>query len=117
RALGAVLVLDRHPRAEVGLAARVRLGVDDGERVEALREEPQAAVQLAQLALAVDVLGVLAAVAERRGRLDLGDDPRAEHRPDAVVLLRHPLVPLGRDVARRLRRRRGLGWTGSAHVA
>ena len=41
----AVLVLDRHPRAEEGASAGVRPRVDDREGVHPLREKPQPAIE------------------------------------------------------------------------
>ena len=98
----AVVVLHRHPGPEVGAPGGVGARLDDRERIHALGELAQAAVQLAQLLLAVEVLGVLAPVAQRGGRLDLGDDARPLTAPDALVLLGDAPEALGGDVARQL---------------
>src|SRR6202007_1384430 len=63
------------------------------------------AVDLTQPALAVDVLGVLAAVALRGGICDFLRDPWALDRPQLLELGAQLLRTLGRDVARELRRR------------
>src|SRR5437868_1955206 len=65
-------------------------------------QEPQSAIDLAQPALAVDVLGVLAAVALRRSIGDLLGDPRALFGPQLVELGAKLLRALRRDVPRAL---------------
>jgi hypothetical protein len=60
---GALLVVDGDGGAEEdAVAAGLGPGIDHRHVVEALAEEAHAAIDLAQLALAVDVLGVLRAV-------------------------------------------------------
>src|SRR5690606_20875516 len=95
-----VLVLDRHPRPEVHAPALLGRRLDDREAVELLRQVADAAVDLAELLLAVDVLGVLAAIALRRRDRDLLGDPGALHLPEALHLELDGPVALLRDVAR-----------------
>src|SRR5690606_21730419 len=70
RDLVALLVFERHPRAEECTGGITRWFADDDQLVEALRQEAHPTIDLAQPALAIDVLGVLGAVALRRGIRD-----------------------------------------------
>ena len=86
-------------RAEVDAVAPRRRLAHDGERVELLLQEAQPAVDLAQPLLAVDVFGVLAAIAERgrvaTSRVTRGRSTR--HSRSASSCRR--AKALGRDVA------------------
>src|SRR5690606_23886435 len=100
----AVLVLGADPRAEedLGLARSPLVGLDHREHVEPLREELHAPIDLAELLLAVDVLGVFGAIAFRRRVRHALHDPRALHHPQVIELLPEALVAVARDVVARL---------------
>src|SRR5262249_52307005 len=82
------------PRAVVGRA------VDDDHAVETLAQEPHARVDLAQLFLAVDVFGVLGAVALRGSFRNGARDLRTEHPPQVVELVAKALSAGPRYVLR-----------------
>ena len=98
-ALAAVLVRHRDRGAEehlIGLLARGR--VDDFGRLQALGEEADAAIDLAQAPLAVDVVGVLRAVAVGGGPGDDLDQLGALLVSRCSASLLQPRVALRRDV-------------------
>ena len=98
RELLARVVLEAHPGAEVHLAVGGGRVAHHRQLVEALAEKAHPRVDLAQPLLAVDVLGVLGAIAQRRGVGDLLGHARALLVPQAIELVAKNLLPLGRDV-------------------
>src|SRR5690606_37614181 len=104
----AIGVLELEPRAEVDPGRIRRRPVDDGHAVEALAQVVHAAVDLGELLLAVDVLGVLRAVA-LRGRLRDGPrDFRAPALPELVELRAEPFRAFPGDELRAGRPRRAI---------
>ena len=97
----------------VGVASliRYRARIDDPDVVQPLGQEAQALVDVTQLPLAIDVLGVLGAVALGGGIGQRGDDLRALLRAQEGQLFRQAFEAGGRYVVRRRRRllRRLLG--------
>src|SRR5690606_21331125 len=107
------LVLELEPCTEIDPSGIGRGRVHDGHAVEPLAEKADAPVDLRELLLAVDVLGVLRAVALRRGLRDGTRDGRALAAPKLVELRPKALCAFLRD---ELRARRARG-TIAAHVA
>jgi hypothetical protein len=70
-----------------------------------LSQEADTPVDLAQLALAVDVFGVLRAIALRRGLLHGLRDLRAQHAPKVIQFLFQPRRALRSDELRAARLR------------
>src|SRR5690606_29117802 len=98
---GAVLVLQLDLGAEEHAIRLVLARRHDRQRVETLAQELDAAVDLAQSLLAVDVLGVLRAVAVRGGLGDLARHARSLLAPQPLELGAQLLEAFGRDVASR----------------
>ena len=82
-----VFVLERHPGAEEHARPIRRRRVDHDHAFETLSQEADTPVDLAQLALAVDVFGVLGAVALRCGLLHGLRHLRAQHAPKVIQFL------------------------------
>ena len=93
------LVLERDPGAEEHPARLLRRLGHHLELVEPLREEVHAPVDLAQPLLAVDVLGVLRAIPQRRRVRDLPRHARPLDLPEPLELGRELAVAVGGDVA------------------
>src|SRR5690606_14766845 len=87
------------PGTEVHAVGLVLARRHHDQLVEAPGELLDAAVDLAQPLLAVDVLGVLGAVAVGGGLRDLARDARSLLAPQPLELGAQPLVAFGRDVA------------------
>jgi hypothetical protein len=104
----AVLVLDVDPRAEEHALRIARQVADDDHVFEPLRQEPHPPIDLAQALLAVDVLGVLAAVAHRRRIGHVLRDARTLLQPQLIELVAKLLRALRRDVTVAL-----LDWPGA----
>ena len=92
-ALGAGLVGDRDGGAEVDPVVGLAGVVHHHRAVEALGQEADAAVDLAQLPLAVDVVAVLRAIAVAGRPRDRVDELRPVDLPQARELVVQPLVP------------------------
>jgi hypothetical protein len=92
-----VLELDEGAEEDLLRALGRHIG-DHRQHVDTLGEELDALVDLAQLLLAVDVLGVLGAIALRRRVGDALDHTRTLHAQEAVELLGQALVAFGGDV-------------------
>ncbi len=108
----AVLRFEPHPRAEIDRVRIARRPVDDAKRREPLRQVAHAPVDLAELLLAVDVLGVLRAIAFGRGIGKRAHDLRTAHAPEHVELVLEAALTVGRDDRGR---RRG-GGSPAAHT-
>src|SRR6185436_1569683 len=87
-------------RAEEDLVAAIDRRIDDDRALEALRQVAHAAIDLAEALLAVDVLGVLRAIALRGGVAHLVHDARALDAPELAELLGELLRAGRRDVVR-----------------
>ncbi len=83
----AALVFERHPGTEEDAVGIGHLaGAHDAHLVEALAQKSHAPIDLAQPLLAIDVLGVLRAVAEGRGVGDLLRDSGSLDGPQLLEL-------------------------------
>src|SRR3989344_3747254 len=106
-------IFQPHPGAEIDTRDVGRGAVHDFQRFEPLAQKAYAPVNLAQLFFAVDVFGVLRAVALGRGLRYRLRHPRPLHAPQLLQLFTQTLRALRRDVGRAFG-----GWkTVSAHGA
>src|SRR5262249_38838128 len=110
---GAGLVLETDVRAEIDAALVVGQSVDDGEHIDALGQMADARIDLAQLALAVDVLGILGPVAHRGCFGHSARHFRPRDLPQRAQLGGETIHALARDVSARSLAR----WAIAAHGA
>jgi hypothetical protein len=105
---GAGFVGHRDGGAEVDPVVVLPGVVHHDRAVEALGEESDAAIDLTQLPLAVDVVAVLRAIAVARRPRDGLDELRSVDVPEARELVVQPLAPRRRDVVREAGRHGGV---------
>ena len=101
--LVAVLVGDRHRRAEKDLIETLlpRRRIDDLGKIEALGQETDTPVDLAQAPLPVDVVAVFRAIAVRRRPMHDFDDMRPLDAQQVVEFILDTRIAAGRDVVAR----------------
>src|SRR5262249_51305365 len=97
-----------HPGSEEHALRIARWLADDDHLIQPLGQEAHAAVDLAQAALAVDVLGVLRAIALRRGIGDFLRHAWTFDSPQLIELRTKLLRSFRRDVRRSFGRRRSV---------